>query len=123
MIEVSFYKNGFEINGHTIPEICYQVSILAWSFANLIGDEEKYEWYTHEVGYTHCVYTPSNGRGDWYLYRFKQMITTWAEYYKWQEDGHIKIVESDELLVIPDNFKVLKGIEQPIKTLIMEDTE
>lgn len=115
MIEATFYKNGFEINGHAIPEICYQVSILAWSLSNLIGDEEKFDYYSADydnsnAGYTYCVYPPSGGKGDWYLYRFKQMLTAWAEYYRWLEDGHVSIIEKDELLVIPTNFKELKGI-------------
>lgn len=115
MIEVTFYNNGYEINGHAIPEICYQVSLLAWAFSNLIGDEEEYEFYTADydnsnAGYTYCVYTPSEGKGDWYLYRFKQMITAWAEHYQWIQDGHIKIVEKEDALVIPENFKKIKGI-------------
>jgi uncharacterized protein YsxB (DUF464 family) len=115
MIEVTFYKNGYEINGHADAETCYQVSILAWSFANLIQEHEKGDYYTSDydnsnAGYTHFTYTPTNGKGDWLLKRFKAHLKSWAAHYRWVDDGHICFIEKYEELTIADNFKQIKGI-------------
>ena len=114
MIEVTFYNNGFEINGHAEPKICYQVSILAWAFSNLVMDTQSGYFYTADydnsnVGYTHFTFDPIEG-GERIINRLKAYLEVWGEHYRWIKDGHIKVFEKDEILVIPDNFKELKGI-------------
>lgn len=115
MIEVKFYKNGFEINGHAITEICYQVSILAWFCASSIGAIESTNWYTADhdnsnVGYSHFVSEINDEKSKWLFNSFITHIKYWSEYYKWDSDSHVRIIETNQELVIPENFKELMGI-------------
>lgn len=36
MINIKIYKNGYEIMGHTQPDICSEVSFLHWITSNLV---------------------------------------------------------------------------------------
>ena len=115
MIEVKFYNNGFEINGHAIIEICHQVSILSWFCASSIGLLESTDWYTssHDnsnVGYSHFVSSLKEDKSKWLFDNFNKHLKYWADYYKWEVDSHVKIIETNEVLIVPDNFKEVKNI-------------
>jgi hypothetical protein len=125
MIEVAFYKNGYEINGHARPDICGEVSIFAWAISNIIqnigggGDYYTSVYDNSDAGYGHLVFNTENDKANEIFNLTKQMLPIWADHYNWQKDNHIKVIEKDETLVISPNFKVLKGIvttEQPSET-------
>lgn len=115
MIVVTCYSNGFEINGHAEKEICYQISILAWFCGSSIGTVEKHDYYTSDyddssVGYTHLTFDRQDEKSVWMFDKFKEHLKAWSEHYEWDTNGHVEVVEKNEELRIPHNFKELKGI-------------
>lgn len=116
MIEVTFYNNGFEINGHADVVICYQVSILSWACANTMSmNNLESDYYTSDydksdVGYTYLTFEVENEKSMWVFNEFKTNITHWKDAY-WT-DEEVKLSSKDETLLIPINFKELKGIQE-----------
>lgn len=116
-IRVTFYKNGFEINGHSQLEVCGQVSILAWSCSNMIIKHDPHcDWYTSDhdgrpdVGYTHLTFNTKIEQAKWLFDLFKQNIAVWAEHYEWEKRGYVLFEEHDDALVIPPRFREPLGI-------------
>lgn len=116
MIVVTFYKNGYLIKGHARPDICSELSIFAWTATNIIRNlGERGDYYTSsqddsDAGYGHFTYNTENPIANQAFGVTKQMLPIWANHYDWVKDGHMKIREKNEKLVIPDNFKELNGI-------------
>lgn len=55
MVKIDFYNNGLEINGHTHPEICAQVSMFSWFLQAIVWEVDKTSYY-----YTSILDNPEN---------------------------------------------------------------
>lgn len=105
MVEVTFYNNGYEIHGHARQDVCSEVSVFMWAVSNIIINIDKEakhhfppEQTTSNEGY--LIYNGENEFSEKTGYMIKEMLRIWAEKYRWQEDGHVRIINKDEKLVI-----------------------
>lgn len=105
MITATFYQNGYLIKGHARPDICSELSVLAWTATNImknIGENGESYSYSHEAnaGYGHFTFDTSDEVSCKAFEVTKQMVPIWADKYDWIKDGHIQIINTDETLVL-----------------------
>ena len=104
MIKIYLYNNGFEIDGHSDPKICGEVSILAWSYAQTIYRmDQTSEYYTsandedvekRNDGYTYMMFEIKNTFAKWIYEEFKINLKEWAEEL-WKKEVEIEEVEEN----------------------------
>jgi hypothetical protein len=88
MIDITLYKNGFKIEGHSEPKTCGEVSILAWACANSIGHIDKSSYYytswcgnkeNPNEGLTYFVFDIKNDAALWIYEDYKHNAKVWGD--------------------------------------------
>ena len=110
MIEITFYKNGFDVNGHANVQTCAEVSLLTWCHTNLITSlDETALYYSSNLfgdhsGRTCLEFDPSNERAMWVHNHCKQNARIWGDEFWKKSDVQIK--EVDEQFKYPYSKEV-----------------
>ena len=104
MIEITLYKNGFEIKGHAQNNVCGEMSILAWAYANTIrSDDDTTRYYTSvndnlinpSEGYTWMTFDPENKAAKWMFEEYEFNLKKWVEGMSRTE---VSVINKDEML-------------------------
>lgn len=105
MIKIKVYTNGYEIVGHSLPILCFQISIWHWAGSNLIlGLDKEAKEYTSardnlnnpSEGYSWLIFNPSFTNLKWIFDDLIISLERWVKDTMPKEE--VSIEHTDEIL-------------------------